>query len=122
MAVELAGEDRFECSALGVVGTAVNVHCERAVALRHDTRRRHRLHRVQPGNINRAVAALRDTNAEDDIAMALGRPRLRVREQTGAEQFAVAGFKVFPVDMPPLVAHLILQPRPLRPTGRFTFE
>src|SRR6266851_3863279 len=108
-AAGVSREDRFERVALFAGGAAIDVDGERAAALRHLARRGERLHGVKAREVDLAVGAARDMRSEDDVAMALRRPRLCMRKKARAQQFAVARFEVFALDMPAfLSAHSLL--------------
>src|SRR6266849_7565800 len=108
-AAGVSREDRLQRGALFAGGAAIDVDGERAAALRHLARRGERLHGVKAREVDLAVGAARDMRSEDDVAMALRRPRLCVRKKARAQQFAVARFEVFALDMPAfLSAHGLL--------------
>src|SRR5690349_19798676 len=108
-AAGVSREDRLQRGALIAVGAAIDVDGECAPALRHLARRRERLHGVEAREVDLAVRTARDMCCEDDVAMALGRPRLCVRKKARAQQFTVARFEVFALDMPAFLgAHRLL--------------
>src|SRR5216684_8101624 len=99
-AAGVSRENLFERGTLFAGGAAIDVDGECAAALRHLARRGERLHGVKAREVDLAVGAVRDMRSEDDVAMALRRPRLCMRKKARAQQFAVARFEVFALDMP----------------------
>ena len=95
----------FERGALFGVGAAVDINAAGAAALRHRARRGEGLHRVESGKIGFAVTAAVDVEGQHHVAMALGRADLGLGQQTGAEQFAVAGLEILALDFPAFVGH-----------------
>src|SRR6266849_4522769 len=114
-AAGVSRKDRLQRGALFAGGAAINIDSKRAATLRHLARRSERLHGVEAREVDLAVGAARDMRSEDDVAMALGRPRLCMRKKARAQQFAVARFEVFALDMPAFLgAHSLL---PIRQTN-----
>src|SRR5260370_16778824 len=109
-AAGVSREDRLQRGALFAGGAAIDVDGERAAALRHLARSGERLHGVKAREVDLAVGAARDMRSEDDVAVALRRPRLCMRKKARAQQFAVARFEVFALDMPAFLGAQSLLP------------
>src|SRR5260370_13673864 len=99
-AAGVSREDRLQRGALYAGGVAIDVDGESAAALRHLGRRGERLQGVKAREVDLGVGAVREMRSENDVAMALRRPRLCMRKKARAQQFAVARFEVFALDMP----------------------
>src|SRR5688500_3703825 len=105
-------ENGTKSSSLVLIGTVVDVGCERPVTLRHGGRSMGDHGNVEPVERHLAIAALLDGEGERDVANALARPRRQRRagrDKARAQDIATAVLKVIPGEAPFLLrGHLLL--------------